>query len=228
MIHDAGAHLHTVGSVAEACAPWTRVSTPSSRMAGRHVGTSVARSALLPWYPCSTPQPRYRSPLQAVSPTLAGARTGSWRLGGIALDVVSRVERSGREDQARGGICVTVGEGEVGGGKLLGPERVPDLDMIAQGRVVAYVRTVKMPSGATAVQIVYGKRRGAHCMEHIGSAHDEQELEALKAAARQRLAVGQQGLEARHRRGRRRGRSGRCGSVTYPSLADGTHRAART
>jgi len=128
MVHDAGAHLHTVGSVAEACAPWTRVSTPSSRMAGRHVGTSVARSALLPWYPCSTPQPRYRSPLQAVSPTLAGARTGSWRLGGIALDVVSRVERSEREDQARGGICVTVGEGEVGGGKLLGPERVPDLD----------------------------------------------------------------------------------------------------
>jgi len=42
--------------------------------------------------------------------------------------VVSRVERSEREDQARGGICVTVGEGEVGGGKLLGPERVPDLD----------------------------------------------------------------------------------------------------
>jgi len=83
---------------------------------------------------------------------------------------------------------VSVGEGEVGGGKLLGPERVPDLDTIAQGRVVAYVRTVKMPSGATAVQIVYGKRRGAHCMEHIGSAHDEQELEALKAAARQRLA----------------------------------------
>ena len=111
-------------------------------------------------------------------------------MGGIALDVVSRVERSGREDQARGGICVTVGEGEVGGGKLLGPERVPDLDTIAQGRVVAYVRTVKMPSGATAVQIVYGKRRGAHCMEHIGSAHDEQEPEALKAAARQRLAVG--------------------------------------
>ena len=140
-------------------------------------------------------------------------------MGGIALDVVSRVERSGREDQARGGICVTVGEGEVGGGKLLGPERVPDLDTIAQGRVVAYVRTVKMPSGATAVQIVYGKRRGAHCMEHIGSAHDEQELEALKAAARQRLAVGRQGLEARHRRGRPRGRSARYGSVTYPSAA---------
>jgi len=60
---------------------------------------------------------------------------------------------------------------------------------------VAYVRTVKTASGATAVQIVYGKRRGARRMEHVGSAHDEQELEALKAAARQRLAGGQGQLE---------------------------------
>jgi len=60
---------------------------------------------------------------------------------------------------------------------------------------VAYVRTVNTASGATAVQIVYAKRRGARRMEHVGSAHDEQELEALKAAARQRLAGGQQELE---------------------------------
>jgi Transposase DDE domain len=54
---------------------------------------------------------------------------------------------------------------------------------------VAYVRTVKTASGATAVQIVYSARRGAaRRMEHVGSAHDEQELEALKSAARQRLA----------------------------------------
>jgi hypothetical protein len=53
---------------------------------------------------------------------------------------------------------------------------------------VAYVRTVQPASGATAVQVVYSKRRGARRMEHIGSAHDEQEVEALKAAARQRLA----------------------------------------
>ena len=59
---------------------------------------------------------------------------------------------------------------------------------------VAYVRTVKTASGVTAVQIVYSKRRGARRMEHVGSAHDEQELEALKAAARQRLAGGQQEL----------------------------------
>jgi hypothetical protein len=38
------------------------------------------------------------------------------------------------------------------------------------------------------VQIVHAKRRGARRMEHVGSAHDEQELEALKAAAAQRLA----------------------------------------
>ena len=54
---------------------------------------------------------------------------------------------------------------------------------------MAYVRTVKTASGATAVQIVHGKRRGARRMEHVGSAHDERELEALKAAAAQRLAL---------------------------------------
>jgi hypothetical protein len=54
---------------------------------------------------------------------------------------------------------------------------------------VAYVRTVKTASGATAVQIVHGKRRGSRRMEHVGSAHDEAELEALKAAAAQRLAL---------------------------------------
>jgi hypothetical protein len=52
---------------------------------------------------------------------------------------------------------------------------------------VAYVRTVKTASGATAVQIVHSTRRGSRDIEHLGSAHDEAELEALKAAARQRL-----------------------------------------
>jgi hypothetical protein len=57
---------------------------------------------------------------------------------------------------------------------------------------VAYVRTVKTASGARAVQIVHGSRRGARRIEHLGSAHDgDQELEALKAAARQKLADGQ-------------------------------------
>jgi hypothetical protein len=45
------------------------------------------------------------------------------------------------------------------------------------------------------VQIVHGSRRGARTIEHVGSAHDELELEALKAAARQRLAGGQAELD---------------------------------
>ncbi len=63
-----------------------------------------------------------------------------------------------------------------------------------------YVRTVKTASGATAVQMVHSTRRGSCDIEHLGSAHDEAELEALKAAARQRLAQDQLepdlGLEA--------------------------------
>jgi hypothetical protein len=61
--------------------------------------------------------------------------------------------------------------------------------------VVAYVRTVKTASGATAVQIVWSSRRGSRRIEHLGSAHTEAELEALKAAAAQRLAHGQQVLD---------------------------------
>ena len=61
--------------------------------------------------------------------------------------------------------------------------------------MVAYVRTVKTSSGATAVQIVWSSRRGSRRIEHLGSAHDEAELEALKAAAAQRLAEGQQVLD---------------------------------
>jgi hypothetical protein len=60
---------------------------------------------------------------------------------------------------------------------------------------VAYVRTVRTASGARAVQIVHGSRWGSRTIEHVGSAHDELELEALKAAARQRLAGGQAQLD---------------------------------
>jgi hypothetical protein len=56
---------------------------------------------------------------------------------------------------------------------------------------VPYVRTVKTKSGATAVQIVCSSRRGTRNIEHIGSAHDDAELEPLKAAAGQRIAAGQ-------------------------------------
>jgi hypothetical protein len=60
---------------------------------------------------------------------------------------------------------------------------------------VAYVRTVRTASGSRAVQIVHGSRCGARTIEHVGSAHDEAELEALKVAARQRLAAGQGELD---------------------------------
>ena len=61
--------------------------------------------------------------------------------------------------------------------------------------VVAYIRTVKTASKATAVQIVHSNRRGARDIEHIGSAHTPEEVEALKAAARQRLYAGQDTLD---------------------------------
>jgi hypothetical protein len=49
--------------------------------------------------------------------------------------------------------------------------------------------------GAAAVQIVWSSRRGSRKIAHIGSAHDDAELEALNAAARQRLAAGQAELD---------------------------------
>jgi hypothetical protein len=60
---------------------------------------------------------------------------------------------------------------------------------------VAYVRTVKTSSGAIAVQIVWSSRRGSRSIEHLGSARDEAELAALKAAAAERLAAGQAELD---------------------------------
>ena len=60
---------------------------------------------------------------------------------------------------------------------------------------MAYVRTVKTASGATAVQIVWSSRRGSRSIEHLGSAHDDVEVEALKTAAAARLAEGQQTLD---------------------------------
>ena len=53
------------------------------------------------------------------------------------------------------------------------------------------MRTVKTSSGATAVQIVWSWRKGSRSIEHLGSAHDDGELVALKAAAAERLAAGQ-------------------------------------
>ncbi|MDP4015190.1 MAG: IS1634 family transposase, partial [Candidatus Nanopelagicales bacterium] len=60
---------------------------------------------------------------------------------------------------------------------------------------MAYVRTVKTASGARAVQIVYSSHGGSRKIEHLGSARDDAELVALKAAAQQRLAGGQAELD---------------------------------
>ena len=83
-----------------------------------------------------------------------------------------------------------------------------------------YVRTVKTGPGATAVQVVWSSRRGSGSIQHIGSAHDEAELEVLKAAARQRMAVGQLELGlgmARGRPGRYRSRLRGWASCWTPS-----------
>ena len=45
------------------------------------------------------------------------------------------------------------------------------------------------------MQIVWSSRRGSRSIEHIGSAHDDVELEALKAVAGQRIAAGQLELD---------------------------------
>lgn len=55
---------------------------------------------------------------------------------------------------------------------------------------MAYVRTVKTSSGATAVQIVWSTRKGSRKIEHLGSAHDEAGVAALKVAAAQSLVAG--------------------------------------
>ena len=73
---------------------------------------------------------------------------------------------------------------------------------------MAYVRTVKTSSGATAVQIVWSSRRASRSIEHLGSAHDEAALVALKAAVAQRLAAGQAELDL--------GVAGRAGSEPLP------------
>ena len=60
---------------------------------------------------------------------------------------------------------------------------------------MAYVRTVKTSSGATAVQIVHSSARGSRKIEHLGSAHTDQEVQALKIAAAKRLAGDQDELD---------------------------------
>jgi hypothetical protein len=60
---------------------------------------------------------------------------------------------------------------------------------------MVHVRTVKTASGATAVQIVHSNRRGHRDIEHLGSAHSPEQVEALKAVAQQRIEAGQLQLD---------------------------------
>jgi hypothetical protein len=60
---------------------------------------------------------------------------------------------------------------------------------------VAYIRTVRTASNATAVQIVHSSRKGSRDIEHIGSAHTAEDVEVLKAVARQRLHANQDSLD---------------------------------
>jgi hypothetical protein len=60
---------------------------------------------------------------------------------------------------------------------------------------VAYIRTVRTASKATAVQIVHSSRKGSRDIEHIGSAHTAEDVEVLKAVARQRLHANQDSLD---------------------------------
>ena len=87
---------------------------------------------------------------------------------------------------------------------------------------MAYVRTVKTASGATAVQIVYSSRRGvARGSSTSGPPTTSAELEALKAAAAQRLAGGQQELELEVGAATVGPRCPGVGAVADRGLADG-------
>ncbi len=62
--------------------------------------------------------------------------------------------------------------------------------------MAAYVREVKTASGAKAVQVVWSSSQGSKQMDHIGSAHTLEDLEVLRAVARQKMiAAGQDELD---------------------------------
>ena len=60
---------------------------------------------------------------------------------------------------------------------------------------MAYILTVTTASNAIAVQIVHSTRKGSREIEHIGSTHTAEDVEVLKAVARQRLHANQDSLD---------------------------------
>src|SRR5450830_1612634 len=63
------------------------------------------------------------------------------------------------------------------------------------GVVSRFVRKVRTASGAVAVQVVTRRGRQVEQVEHAGSAHTDAELALLLAAARERMAPGQDVLD---------------------------------
>src|SRR5450830_1385436 len=63
------------------------------------------------------------------------------------------------------------------------------------GVVSRFVRKVRTASGAVAVQVVTRRGRQVEQVEHVGSAHTDAELALLLAAARERMAPGQDVLD---------------------------------
>jgi hypothetical protein len=61
--------------------------------------------------------------------------------------------------------------------------------------VSRFVRKVRTASGAVAVQVVTRLGRQVLSIEHVGSAHTDEDLALLVAAARQRLEAGQEALD---------------------------------
>lgn len=59
---------------------------------------------------------------------------------------------------------------------------------------MAFIRKVKTSSGATAVQIARKSSGRVVEIEHLGSAHTQEELEMLMSLAKKRLQGGQQPL----------------------------------
>ncbi len=59
---------------------------------------------------------------------------------------------------------------------------------------MAFIRTAKTGSGATAVQIAHKSHGQIIRIEHIGSAHSDAELQLLLTLARQRLLGNQRAL----------------------------------
>ena len=78
----------------------------------------------------------------------------------------------------------------------VGDRRTRRRDLAILHGFVTYVRMVKDRLGGEG-RADRAVERGSREIEHLGSAHDEAELEAVKAAARQRLAAGQGELRPR-------------------------------